>query len=138
MNYSVKNLTRRLKENDEFSKKYSNVSPENLIKEIKFYISDANKEFEPEVEEIRSLYASDGIPVKHAPLESLSELYLLRGWDDELVDMIKSEVTVHGVVAIDLNKITEQGLLLLIPEISDEQIKDFFEYRDDPQRPFPF
>ena len=62
----------------------------------------------------------------------------MRGWDDELVDMIKHEVTVHGVVAIDLNEITEQGLRLLIPEISDEQLKDFFEYRNDPQVPTPF
>ena len=129
---------RRLEDDDEFSKKYSDVSPEALIKEIKFYISDAHKEFGAEVEEIRALYAADGIPVKHAPLEGLSELYLMRGWDDELVDMIKQEVTVHGVVAIDLNEITEPGLRLLIPEIDDEQVKDFFEYRNDPKVPSPF
>ena len=126
---------RRLEEEEEFARKYSNVMPEMLIKEIKFYINDVDKQLEPEIEEIRAQYASAEIQAKHAPFESLSELYLLKGWDDELVDMIKREVTVHGVVAIDLNQITEQGLKLLIPEMDDEQVKDFFEYRDDPAKP---
>ena len=126
---------KRMEEDEEFARKYSNLSPEMLIKEIKFYVSDATKEFEPEIDEIRALYAADDIQPKHAPFESLSELYLLRGWDDELVDMIKNEVTVHGVVAIDLNEITDQGLKLLIPEITEEQVQDFFDYRDDPTTP---
>lgn len=129
---------RLLEEDDEFSRQYGNVEPAMLIKEIKFYINDAHKQFEPEIAEIQAQYDADGIPAKHAPLESLSELYLLRGWDDQLVDMIKHEVTVHGVVAIDLNQITKQGLKLLIPEIDDEQVKDFFDYRDDPKIPRPF
>ena len=126
---------RKLEEDDEFSKKYGSIDPEMLIKEIKFYVNDVDKVFEPEIDEIRAQYASAGIQAKHAPMESLSELYLLKGWDDELVDILKNEVTVHGVVVIDLNQITEQGLKLLIPEISTEQVKDFFEYRDDPKRP---
>ena len=129
---------KRLEDDEEFERKYSNVEPELLIKEIKYYINDAHREFGPEVNEIRSDYMSEGIQAKHAPFESLSELYMLKNWDDELVDMIKNEVTVHGVIAIDLNQITDQGLKLLIPEINDEQIKDFFEYRDDPIYPNPF
>ena len=129
---------RRLEDDDDFAQKYSNIRPEMLIKEIKFYINDANKEFGPEIDEIRAQYISDGLLAKYAPFESLSELYLLRGWDDELVDMIKNEVTVHGVVVIDLNQITEQGLRLLIPEIDEQQVKDFFEYRDDPESPHFF
>ena len=126
---------KRIEKDEEFAHKYSNIKHEILIKEIKFYINDADKRFEPETEEVRNLYRSEGITAKHAPFESLSELYLLRGWDDELVNMIKNDVTVHGIVAIDLNQITEQGLKLLIPEISDEEVKDFFEYRHDPSRP---
>ncbi|MCY4643603.1 MAG: type II secretion system protein GspK [Bacteriovoracales bacterium] len=125
----------RLQEDDDFFRKYSDIEPEMLIKEIKFYVSDVDKDFEPEIDNIRSEYASGDFFAKHAPLESISELYLLKSWDDELVNMIKDEITVHGVVAIDLNKITEQGLKLLIPEISDTEIKDFFEYRDDPDIP---
>ena len=129
---------RRLEEDEEFYRKYSNLEPAMLIKEIKFYVNDAQRQLEPEINEIRAQYSADDIQVKHAPMESLSELYLLRSWDDELVDMIKHDVTVHGVVAIDLNQITDQGLKLLIPEIDDQQIKDFFEYRDDPNIPHPF
>ncbi len=126
-------------ENDEvFAAKYSNIQPELLIKEIKFYINDADKELEPEIDEIRAEYASKDIKAKHAPLSSLSELYLLDGWDDELLDLIKDSITVHGVVAIDLNKITEKTLKLLLPEIDEQGVKDFFEYRDDPESPKTF
>ena len=117
---------RRLEEDEEFYRKYSNLEPAMLIKEIKFYVNDAQRQLEPEIDQIRTQYSADDIQVKHAPMESLSELYLLRSWDDELVDMIKHDVTVHGVVAIDLNQITDKGLKLLIPEIDDQQTKDFF------------
>ena len=126
---------KKLQQDDEFFIKYNSTEPHTLIKEIKFFINDEDTRFEPETEEIRNIYRSQDIHAKHAPLESLSELYLLNGWNDELVDMIQNEVTVHGVVSIDLNKITEQGLKLLIPEMSDEEVKDFFEYRDDPTKP---
>ena len=58
---------RRLEEDDEFFRKYSDVDPEMLIKEIKFYISDVNKNLEPEIDDIRSDYASNDFLAKHAP-----------------------------------------------------------------------
>ena len=128
----------KIENDDTFSQKYSNIEPEILFKEIKFFINDRDRELEPEVQEIRSQYEAKGIRGKHAPFQSKSELYLLEGWPDELLDLIINELTVHGVVAIDLNTITDKGLRLLIPEIDEQQIKDFFEYRDDPKAPRPF
>ncbi len=129
---------RKVEEDQGFSQKYSNVQPDLLFKEIKFYINDADRDLEPEIQEIKSQYAAKDVVAKHAPFQSKSELYLLEGWDDELLDIIMDEITVHGVAAIDLNTITEKGLRLLIPEIDDQGVKDFFEFRDDPQAPNPF
>lgn len=129
---------RKVENSQSFAQKYSNIEPDLLFKEIKFFINDADRELEPEIQEIKSQYAAKSIRAKHAPFQSRSELYLLEGWDDELLDIIYDEVTVHGVVAIDLNTITDKGLQLLVPEIDEDGIKDFFEYRDDPESPKPF
>lgn len=72
---------------------------------------------------------------KLAPLTSWSEVYSLPGWDDDLVELIKNEFTIHGAIMIDLNKMTEKLLRLIIPDINDEEVKEFFEYRDDPDSP---
>ena len=65
----------------------------------------------------------------------MSEMYSLPGWDDDLVELIQNEFTVHGAIMVDLNQITDNMLRLLIPRITDQEIKEFFEYKNDPEDP---
>lgn len=120
---------------DYFANKYANTEPEELVKRLKFYISDKESEFVMQSANIASEFQALEISPKHAPLTSISELYLIPGWDDTIVALIKNLITVHGSVVIDLNKINDQGLKMIFPNLTDEQVKDFFEYRDDPKDP---
>ena len=126
-------IKNKSEEDDLFASKYLGLDINILTNNLKYYIS--------EVDSLDSTYVDqrefENIPlsIKSMPMSSFSEIYMLPGWDDELVELIQNEFTVHGAMMIDLNKITDKVLRLLIPEINEEEIKDFFKYRDDPEDP---
>jgi type II secretory pathway component PulK len=124
---------------DDFAGRYSGVNPEELVSIMKFYISDPFVQYDDVYKSnAEASFADLNMKAKNASMASQSELYLMPGWTDELVESIKNEITVHGNVMIDLNKITDKVLRLIIPDLDDQDIKEFFEYRDDPEDPHPF
>jgi len=128
---TVKDAIDREKEvNEDFANYYSNIDPETLVRELKFYVNSKQTVADLDLSEFEALYSEKGIVPKHAPLTSLSELYLLAGWDDTLITLVKDRLTVHEVSIIPLNEITSSQLRVLFPTITDEQIKEFFKYRD--------
>jgi len=136
-NQLVKMLTEAIEtesQNDEiFNSKYSNLEINRLINELKFYISDPNS-----VEDAAGgdeNFQSADLKAKRAPLASFSEVYGLPEWPDEIINLIKREFTVHGALMIDLNKMTDKLLRILIPDITPEDITEFFEYKNDPEDP---
>jgi hypothetical protein len=52
--------------------------------------------------------------------------------------MIKDEFGVFPSVTIDLNKLTASMLKLLIPNMDEDDVKEFFIYRDNPDQPHFF
>lgn len=135
-------MERKSEEDDIFDMRYGNLDPVLLIKELKYFVNHPDDFDDPERGEIESLYRLNDVTAKHAPLTSLEELYLLEGWSDAIVDLIKDRLTVHEVSIIQVNELTENQLRVLFPEITDFQIEEFFRYRDgDPERnerPRPF
>lgn len=117
-------------EDEDFDRKYGNLDPSLLIKELKFYVSDAELFEDPERAEIEGLYLGEGLTPKHAPLTSIDELYLLIGWPDAIVDLIKNQLTVHEVSVIAVNELTESQLKVLFPDITPFQIEEFFRFRN--------
>jgi hypothetical protein len=123
-------------EDESFYARYNGTDIEKLVKIITYYISDENQIQDPG--EIPRFFEAIELAPKHAPLMSASELYLLPEWTDELISLIKNEYTVYGAVMIDLNKITKSMLKFIFPNIDEEQSKNFFLYRDNPEDPKTF
>lgn len=115
---------------EEFAALYGNLSIPNLVRELKYYVNSPGSVTDDDISETEGLYTSKSITPKNAPMSSLSELYLLQGWDEAIVDLIKDRLSVHEVSIIPLNQITKEQLRLLFPSITDEQIVEFFKYRD--------
>jgi len=115
---------------DDFNSEYGNVNPELLIKELKYYVSDPKNFNDPERAEIEAMYLAKDIVPKHAPLTSIDELYLLEGWDDAIVDLIKDQLTIHEVAVISLNELTKSQLKIIFPDITPVQSEEFFLHRD--------
>ena len=131
---NFQNAFEKKSESDEdFYAQYSGVEPQELIAVLKTFVSD--EDTLDNTGSVRGLFTNAEITPKHAPLGSMSEMYSLPGWDDDLVELINNEFTVHGAIMVDLNKITDNMLRLLIPRITDQEIKEFFEYKNDPEDP---
>ncbi|MCO4755043.1 MAG: general secretion pathway protein GspK [Bacteriovoracaceae bacterium] len=119
---------------EDFTNRYYGTDLEKLVNIMVAYVSDPDTAPSPNDNAFQEIPMSP----KNAPMASFSEVYSLPNWDDDLVDLIRREFTVHGALMIDLNKITDKTLKLLLPDLMDEDIKDFFEYKNDPQNPVFF
>ena len=140
---AIENLLDRKKESEpEFFKQYGDLEPELLVKELAWYVNRPEDFEDGERVRFEELYSREQIRAKHAPLTSLDELYLLRGWPDDIVDLLKDSLTVHENHSIPVNEIVRSQLEALFPELDEEQIEQFFKYRDgDPSQewePTPF
>jgi len=119
------------KENDEeFDLSYGNLEPEKLIRELKYYVNNPKNYKEADKAQVDAIFVENEITPKHGPLTSLDELYLLPSWPDAIVDLMKDQLSVHEVSVIPLNEINDAQLRLIFSDINDDQIKDFFKYRD--------
>lgn len=126
-------MREKREEDEEFNNLYANVDPAMLVKELKYFVNPKGAVDEPEMVDIAGRYESKGLTAKHAPLTSLDELYLLDGWDDAIIDLIKDEMTVHEANFIAPNELTQDQLKIMFPDITPIQIEEFFKYRDGDQ-----
>jgi hypothetical protein len=132
-------ITREMEKDEEFADMYSDLDIQELLTAIKYFVSERGaNENDPFMAQVSNTFLEEEITPKYGPMSSMSEIYLLPKWDDRIVELVKNEFGAHPSLMIDLNKITENMLRILIPEIDDEQIKEFFEYRDDPKNPHFF
>jgi hypothetical protein len=126
-------IDKKIEEDENFELLHGNTDVEELVASIKYFISDPNTDVGPLTNQIVSEFQKNGIEPKNAPLTSISELYLLPGWTHEIIELIKNDITVHGEAVIDLNKLTGQLLKALFPELTDEDITEFFKNKNNPE-----
>lgn len=118
---------------DEFDNLYGNLEPKLLIKELKYFVNSPENFVDSEKAEIEQIYSKAEVTPKHAPMTTIDEMYLLQGWSDELVALIKDRLATHEVTIIPVNKLNEDQLEILFPNITDEQKEEFFKHRDGDQ-----
>ena len=123
------NMIQDENEKDEFfEREYGDLEPEKMVAELTYYVNNPNVLPEEQKALVDDLYREQR--AKHAPLSSLEEMYQLQGWPDRIINMVKPRLTVHEATVIPVNKIDNEQLRLLFPNISLEQIEEFFRYRD--------
>lgn len=141
----VNHMQRRLREkgdqDENFRDSYGSIDVLQLVANLKYYISDRNPrrinttQVEMLMDNSEQLFNEAKIAPKHGPMTSMSELSLIPGWDDALVALLGEEFDVFPAVMIDLNKLTTNMLRLLIPSMNEDEAKEFFQWRDNPDRP---
>jgi type II secretory pathway component PulK len=72
---------------------------------------------------------SSNIPFKQAPFYHVSELHYLPSVDDEIYDLIAPQYTAGVNSQINVNTITETVLRALVPSMTAEERKKFFDFR---------
>ncbi len=144
LNYLTRRLREKSDEDEAFRERYGNLDPIQLVANLKYYMSDKNPRRQNStpvdllMDNSEQLFNDAKITPKYGPMSTFSEIYLIPGWDDTLVELIRGEFDVFPTVMIDLNKLTENMLRLLLPTINDDEVKEFFQYRDSPDDPHYF
>ncbi len=135
--FLLKRLVEQKREKDEaFDDRYSNLNYQELVTNLKYFVSDAGgMGQDPLAAEAESNFQSIPLSPKFGPLGSGSELYAIPGWNDELIELIQNEFSVYPNTQIDFNKLTANMLKILIPTMTDDDIREFFLWRDDPEQP---
>jgi hypothetical protein len=139
----LKDVFEQQRETSEFfNLNFSNLDPEILVKELKYYVNNKGAIDDPMFPEIEQKYTEIDLKPKHAPMASIDEFYLLAGWPEYITNLVIDRFTVHEVGYIALNEINENTLKLIFPTITDLQSEEFFKHRDGDQElqeePKPF
>ncbi len=135
--FLLKRLVDEKKQSDEgFEDRYSNLNYQELLTGLKYYMSDlGSMSQDPLAGEAESNFQRIPLTPKFGPMGSASELYAIPGWNDELIELIQNEFSVYPTTQIDFNKLTANMLKILIPSMTEDEVKEFFLWRDDPEKP---
>ncbi len=134
---TMKRLVDEKKEKDDaFNDRYGSINYQDLFTNLKFYMSDfGTSTRDPNFGEAEQTFQRTPLTPKFGPMTSASEIYAVPGWDDQLIELIQNEFSVYPTTQIDLNKITANFLKILIPNMQEDDIKEFFATRDNPTDP---
>lgn len=135
--FLLKKLVDDKREKDEaFDDRYSAINYQEMLTNLKYYMSDfGGMQRDPLAADAERNFQQIPLTPKFGPLSSASELYSIPGWNDELIELIQNEFSVYPNTQIDFNKITANMLRILIPKMTDDDIREFFLWRDDPDQP---
>jgi len=73
------------------------------------------------------------VKVKGAPFFSVSELHMIPGMDDKLFELFAPNLTATTTPGININTMKEPTLRALLGDIEEEEVEEFFKFRDDPK-----
>jgi hypothetical protein len=115
-------LAAKFEEDEKFRDRYRNLRPEELTEEIISW-SDISYNSEQVASRVT-------IPLKYGPFYDVSELHYLPSVDDDVFNLLESQFTTGVASAINVNTIKEPVLAALVPQMTAEERKKFFEFRD--------
>ncbi len=118
-----------------FYNQYSNIDAELLIAILQYAVSDKGTCQTQLCSSAEKIFQQENLEPGHAPLSFLEEINLLPMWSDDLLSLIKNNITTYGVLMIDLDKLTASMLKLLFNKMTDEQITAYFKWKNDAENP---
>jgi hypothetical protein len=111
----------RFESDEGFRDEYRSFRVDDLIEEI---LGWADLAYETNREQ------SSPYPFKKAPFYHISELHQLPSMDDRIYDLLASQFHAGATSKLNVNTIQEAVLKALVPGITKEEVKKFYEVRD--------
>lgn len=122
MTEQIKNtLQKKFEDDEKFRDRYRNLKPEDIADEI---LGWSDLTFQSQAAQRAN------VPFKQAPFYDISELHYLPSIDDQLYDLLSNEYTAGVNSSINVNMIKDRVLAALVPQMTEDERKKFFEYRD--------
>jgi hypothetical protein len=112
---------KKFEEDEKFRDQYRSFRIEDLVQEI---LGWSDLSYDSPREQVST------VPFKRAPFYHISELNYLPSMDDTLYEVLSDQFNTGVASYININTIKEPVLRALIPQMTPDEIKKFFEFRD--------
>ena len=125
-------LAKKREDDEDFYEKYDSISGKVIIGNLLAWV-DPNTIVDGDGSQADAFYLEQTPPyhIKKAPLYSMSELNLIKGFDDELTNFISEYFTTVLTEGINVNQVDSKLIQALFPSISDDDLEKFEERRTD-------
>ncbi len=120
--YLLNIFQRKAETDDDFADFYKGFQINDLVDSIAGWVDRGY--------EMRSRGFEEKVPYKRAPFYTLTELHMVPGMDDTLYELFAPALTVTTTPGINVNTMKEPILRALIPGLTDEEVSEFFKFRD--------
>ncbi|MBS1970461.1 MAG: general secretion pathway protein GspK [Bdellovibrionales bacterium] len=127
----------KLKNDQEFQRKYGNYRFEELVNAI----TDWQSRSRTGVSGSDKRAGYSGYPENYPPnrgFRTLQELRLVSGMNEDIYELLEPAITIYGMKAINPNQASKEVLKSLDPEINDEIADAIIKRRDNPNEGGPF
>ncbi len=128
-------LTKKKFDDNLFRERYASVRAEDLVLNLEAWLSP--KLAVSNEEDVYSAGVEEPYGIKNAPMQSISELNMVKGFDDTLVKLFSDYFTTSYTEGININRASAELLHALLPQLDDRTLSAVVARRDDPaQGPF--
>lgn len=136
-------FSQKLKNDEEFGRKYSGYRFEDLIANIQGWMSgtsrlENNQDKRPAYQELNNQAGTTDYYPPNRIFRSLSELHFVPGMADEFYKILEPVVTLYGMKGINPNLAPKEVLLSLDPGMTEEAVKEIMKRRSDSNLGGPF
>ncbi|HLD99900.1 MAG TPA: hypothetical protein VJB59_06560 [Bdellovibrionota bacterium] len=120
--YITQLLNQKFEADPDFANEYRDLRVEDLVDNI---VGWADRSYER-----RNSSGNESVAFKRAPFYSMSELRMIPLISDEIYDILAPGLTVSTTPGINVNTMNEFTLRALVPDLTKEEVTEFFKYRD--------
>lgn len=125
-------MDKKFEDDEDFADKYDGITADELVGNILAWV-DEKTNVDGEGAPKQGFYLDHDPPyaIKNAPLFSMSELYMVKGFDDQLVEFVSEHFTAALTDGINVNKINDQLIQALFPNMDEDLLDRFKEHREE-------
>lgn len=135
-------FTQKMKDDEEFARRNSNVRFDELIGNIADWMTAKSQSMnggdkKSRYAELNHESQGDNYPPNRA-FRSMGELHMVPGMTDEFYDLLAPRITIYGMKGINPNIANKDVLKSLDPGMTDEAVAEIMKRRNDPNQGGPF
>lgn len=119
--YLTQILTNKMQADEEFAAEYRDYKLDELVDNLIEWVQPGYQ---------RRSAPTQGYKAKIGPFYSMTELRMIPPLDDELYEVFAPHLTVSTTPGINVNTIKDLTLRALLPFMTEEEVKEFFKFRD--------
>ena len=126
----IENIIDKKKQNDNiFRERYASLQVDDLLLNLEAWMSP--KVAVANEENVYTSGVAEPYGIKNAPLQTMTELHMVKGFDDDLVTLFNEYFTTTLSDGVNINKASADLIHSLLPELDDRTLETIIKRRTD-------